>query len=415
MGFSDDMRTVAKVVIWVIVLAVVAVGAKVAYDHLRGGGKAPSLSSQLKQDLTSSVLGNKPINILFIGNNARNATSPLTPGQADLIIVAHVEPAQHTVVLITLPRNIMVAYPGWRDTIPKLKSAFFMGGPTLAVRTVSRLLGMPISLYVVSDFQGFVDAVNAVGGLTVDIPCRIYDPQHSHAVFSPGVQHLDGAQALAYIRVRQNLAGNGCRVNDFQRMQAAVGFLKLVEAQAIKNLSPGEVVNLMSAWNQDVATNLNLAQEAALVAVADHATITHVTVGSLSDSMELRTTSFPGLNQEGTITGAYYDILTPQEILSAVGSLGAKNPTTGLPPLPAPQSLTVFLTNNGGGSLSAALLRKAGITAHLSNLVPPSPGVTEVLYPPGDLLQAMVVGRALGYSDEIVAPANVPALEVESH
>ena len=130
--------------------------------------------------------------------------------------------------------------------------------------------------------------------------------------------------------------------------------------------------------------------------------------------MQIRTTTFAGLNQEGSISGAYYDILTPQEILSAVGPYGAKNPSTGLPTLPAPNTLTVFLTNDGGGKLSAAQLQKSGITTHLSNLVPPSTGLTEVIYPPGELLQAMVVGRALGYSDEILSQGNVPTLEVMS-
>lgn len=414
MGFSLLMRTAAKIVLWVVIAAAAVGIGKLAYDHFRGSSPNTSLATQIKTDLSTGVLGSQPVNILLIGNNARNATSPLTPGQADLIIVAHVEPLQHKVVLITVPRNVMVAYPGYRDTIPKLKSSFLMGGPALAVRSVSRVLGMPIQFYVVSDFQGFVDAINAIGGVTVDIPCRIYDPQHSHAVFNPGVQLLNGTQALAYIRVRQNLAGSGCRVNDFQRMSVAVNFIKLVEAQAVKNLSPGEVLNLMGTWNKDVATNLNPVQEAAIAAVADHATITHVTVGALGDSMQIRATTFAGLNQEGAISGAYYDIVTPQEILSAVGPYGAKNPTTGLPPLPAPSTLSVFLTNDGGGKLSAAQLQKSGITTHLSNLVPPSTGLTEVIYPPGELLQAMVVGRALGYSDEILAQGNVPALEVMS-
>jgi LCP family protein required for cell wall assembly len=386
----------------VLVALLAFAGVEVAVNRQPGEGLLPSLGS--------AILGSTPVNVLLIGNNARNATSPLSQGQADLLFVVHVDPARHQVVFISISRDVMVAYPGWDDPIPKIKSAFFMGGPQLAMQKVSQLTGLPISYYVVADFQGFAQAIDDVGGLWVNVKAPVYDPLHSGAVFKAGLQHMNGAQVLAYIRVRQNEAGNGYRVNDFQRMNAAFGIMDSLKHQILAHLSPGEVTNLLGLWMHDVATNLNEGQLAALAAEVLHAHLVHVTLGHLSDSMVLPSTALPGVNREGYIEGAYYDILTPQEILSQLAPYGSHNPTTGLPPLPPPSSVHAVVGGQDASLVSQ--LRAQGIQAALGN-VPASSGVTQVLYPQGQLEAAEVVARAIGQSTEQLVPASVPVIEVE--
>jgi LCP family protein required for cell wall assembly len=362
------------------------------------------------QSIATAVLGPQPTNILLIGNNARDAASPLTPGQADLLFVVHIDPAQRQVVFISIPRNVMVALPRWRDPVPKIKGAFFMGGPALAMRAVSRLLGMPVRYYVVADFAGFVQAINDVGGLTIDVRQPIYDPSHSGAVFQPGVQHMDGAQVLAYVRVRQNEASTDYRVNDFQRMDAAFGVLAALRAQVFSHLGPQEVLRLLHLWRQDVATNLSGGTIAALALAALHARFAHVTVGSLADSMVLPSTALPGVNAEGAIEGSYYDIVTPAEIEAELAPYGSSHPYTGLPPLPAADTVTAEV--GGGSAATVSALQAAGVHAVLGPL-PASPGPTQVLYPSGELPAAEVVGRALGQGNEELVPAPVTTVEVE--
>lgn len=395
-------RLVWMSVVAAVVCAVLVFMGFVVANRQPGEGVLPSVAT--------TILGSKPTNVLLIGNNARDASSPLTPGQADLMFVVHFDPVKHEVVFISIPRNVLVAYPDWRDPIPKAKSAFFMGGPTLAMQTISKLTGMPISKYVVTDFSSFAQAINDVGGLTVDVKDPIYDPIHSHAVFKAGVQHMNGAQVLAYIRVRQNQAGNGYRVNDFQRMDAAFGVVSSLEHQVLAHLSPGEITNLLGLWTKDVATNLSQTQIAALAASSLHAKLVHLTVGQITDSMLLPTTPLPGINQEGGIEGAYYDIIPSQEIETALAPYGAQNPSTGLPPLPPASSVHVVVGSNG--QLLLSRLQKAGVQATLGN-VPASGGATIILYPRGDLEAAMVVGRAVGQGDEQLEPASVPTIEVE--
>ena len=192
------------------------------------------------------VMGTKPVNLLIIANNARGvrADDPLglgnAAGQADVILVARFDPTADRIYAITVPRDALFAQPGWNNTVPKIKTLFFMGnqetpprGPELLKQAVSQLTGLPIDGYLVMNFAGFQAAVDMVGGLTVDVKKRIYDPRHSGADFQPGVQHMDGAQVLAFVRVRQNDAGNDYRVNDFQRMQAEVQVVGLLRAKVL--------------------------------------------------------------------------------------------------------------------------------------------------------------------------------------
>jgi LCP family protein required for cell wall assembly len=395
-------RVVALCAGLVAVAGIAAGGARVLMRRRAGEG--------ITQSVATSILGAQPTNILLIGNNARQADSPLTPGQADLLFVLHIDPVHHQVVFISIPRNVMIAYPSWNDPVPKIKGAFFMGGPALATRKVSELLGMPIQYYVVSDFSGFERAINAIGGLNVDVQQPIFDPTHSHAEFAAGVQHMDGAQLLAYVRVRQNAAGNTYRTNDFQRMDAAYGVLASIRSQALAHLGPGALSTLFSVWRQDVATNLTQKAVVGLAFGVLHATWTHVTIGSLADSMVLPPTALPGVNAEGRIDGAYYDIVTRHQILASLAPYGSRDPRTGLAPLPAPSTVAVEVSGNDAALVSR--LRRAGLRATAASL-PAAPGATLVLYPEGDLPAAEVVGRALGQSNEQLEPAAVGTIEVE--
>lgn len=82
--------------------------------------------------LTQLVHTFEPIgvtNILLIGNNARNPSNPLAigqgGGQADIMMIAHIDPQKHQVVLISIPRDLLFAMPQYSVPIPKIKSLFF--------------------------------------------------------------------------------------------------------------------------------------------------------------------------------------------------------------------------------------------------------------------------------------------------
>lgn len=371
--------------------------------------------SNLVTGVVTSLVGKAgPENILLIGNNARNPISPIGlgngGGQADIMMLAHIDPTKHLVVLVSIPRNVMFAQPQYYDPIPKLKTLFFIGAQMtpnqaaqLTVQGVSQLTGMPIQHYVVTDFQGFVDAINAVGGIRVNVPGRLYDPAHSGANLYPGWQTLNGEQALAFIRIRQNVASSTVRVNDFQRMDAEAMVLT-----ALKNklLSPetdlANLGGLVRTWSKDVVTDMNTRQLLQLVTAVQGAKIVHVTIGKIGDSMQLTSTAMPGVNKENYITGAYYDIISTKDVYQSLKPYGSKGSSTGLPVLPEPSTVQVQVY---GAQNYVNRLKAAGF-----NVFWKGPGSStypvHIEYPNGLPAWGWQVGRYLATGNSIVSPGS---------
>lgn len=362
---------------------------------------------------TGILPSNDGLNILIIGNNARDASNALSlgtaGGQADIMIVAHIDAQNHEVSLISIPRDALVNMPNWNEPIPKIKSAFNLGlqtspqdGPDMAMKYVSGLTGMPISNYVAVDFQGFVDAVNAVHGVSVDIPARLYDPINSGANLYPGLQVLNGDQALAYVRIRQNEAGNDYRVNDFQRQQAELQVLDALKEKVYHSYSNiSELSQLAQIVNNDVTTNLNFGQILSLSEESLSWHVNYVYIGSDQDAMDIVSAPAPGMNSENYLTGAYYDVLDPQKVLSILKPYGSTGPDSVLPTLPPPSAIPVEVY---GSTVVAAQMKQAGFASVVYDGPAPSLSQDTIIYPPGQLLWGLVVGRFSESGNELVEP-----------
>ncbi len=367
------------------------------------------------------TLGDRPTNILLIANNARDvaANNPLglgsAAGQADVILLAHLDPAAHAIYAITIPRDTLVAQPNWRNTVPKIKTLFFMGdqetpprGPQYLAKAVSNLTGLPVDGYLVANFAGFKKAVDLVGGLTINVKARLYDPQNSHADFQPGVQHMNGAQALAFIRVRQNEAGNAYRVNDYQRMQAEVEVLGLLRDKLLDPLHAATLVPMfVSHMKGDIATNLPQDKLVRLGVAMAGAPVYQVAVGSIADSMVLAPTQIKGVNKEGRIDEAEYDVLDLLAIQKQLAAFGSHLATSGLPPPPSPQSLRVRLY---GSEHLALHLEHLGF--HHLQRAGDSRGLNVVVYPQQQPAWGWLVARSVGTGNIYVRPADIDEIVV---
>ncbi|HME82670.1 MAG TPA: LCP family protein [Candidatus Eremiobacteraceae bacterium] len=361
------------------------------------------------------TMGDKPMNVLLIANNGRDlkASDPLglgsAAGQADVILLARVDPRAHAIYAITIPRDALIAQPRWHNSVPKIKTLFFMGdqetpprGPQYLTQAVSALTGLPIDGYIVANFAGFKEAVDYVGGLTVNVKERIYDPQFSHADFKPGVQHMNGAQALAFIRVRQNQAGNSYRINDYQRMQAEVEVLGLLRN---KLLDPAHASTLLPAFvshmNHDVATNLPHDRLVRVGIAMAGAPVFQVPIGSVADSMILARADVPGINHAGIIDEAEYVVLDPAQVQARLAEFGSHSSSTGLPPFPAPGSVRIELH----GSKHLALhLEHLGFVR--LRIVGGPTGEQRVVYPSRQPVVGWQVARATGIGNMYVQPGS---------
>lgn len=189
------------------------------------------------------------LNVLLLGADAGAGRTGL---RTDTTIVVSIDPASGDAVMISIPRNLSNAplpegmgvwdcncFP---DLITHLWDAAernpgaFPGPqepPINAIRgAVSELLGLPIHYYALVTLDGFVGVVDALGGVTIEVPVTIIDETYphedgtiEHVVIDQGVQHLDGHLALAYARIRRHS-------DDFARMHRQRCVLEAVVNQA---------------------------------------------------------------------------------------------------------------------------------------------------------------------------------------
>ncbi|MEU8355849.1 LCP family protein [Nonomuraea sp. NPDC048882] len=181
-------------------------------------------------------------NWLLVGSDSRKGLSAaqrkkLATGRAagqrtDSMMLLHIPEGSDKPTLVSLPRDSAVTIPGrGRD---KLNSAYALGGPKLLVRTVETVTGVHVDNYMEIGFAGFVDIVDAVGGVEINVRAAVNDPK-AGLKLKKGPQVLTGSQALGYVRTRK-----GGALPDFERTKRQRQFLGAVVKKAA---SPGVLIN----------------------------------------------------------------------------------------------------------------------------------------------------------------------------
>jgi LCP family protein required for cell wall assembly len=195
----------------------------------------------------SGLLLSSPTTIILLGTD--HATGKGSAGRgadqhSDSITLLHTDPGRHRLVYLSIPRDLRTSVPGYGEQ--KINAAMQFGGPKLAVRTVDALVGsaLPINHIVLVDFNQFEKLVDAVGGITVNVPENIksnrFDCPYATAQrcsqwpgwrFHKGPTHLSGHQALIFSRIRENQLDPSW--TDFNRQYDQ----QLVEQATLRKLS----------------------------------------------------------------------------------------------------------------------------------------------------------------------------------
>lgn len=205
-----------------------------------------------------------PVNILLLGSDHRPGED--APARTDAIIIARIDPQLQRIALLSLPRDLWAEIPGYGYST-RINAAHVLGeqyggpggGAALARETVSNLLGIPIHYTVYVDFEGFAGAIDALGGITVNVEKELYDPTYptmdhgyTEVYFPLGPQHMDGATALIYSRIRHP-------DNDFARMrrqqEVLAGIMaRLREQHVLQNIK--SIEDISTALRSYVRTDL---------------------------------------------------------------------------------------------------------------------------------------------------------------
>ncbi|GAB6558276.1 LCP family protein [Bacillus mobilis] len=147
-------------------------------------------------------------------------------GRTDSLMFATVNPKTKKISLMSIPRDSRVPIVG-KNKEDKINAAHAYGGEEMAIKTVEGFLKVPVDHYIKIDFQGFKGIVDAVGGVTVDVPFDFWERSdvdyYKKIEFKQGQQDLNGEEALAYVRMRkQDPNGDYGRAARQRQLLAAV-------------------------------------------------------------------------------------------------------------------------------------------------------------------------------------------------
>ncbi|CAN5697145.1 hypothetical protein BH09CHL1_BH09CHL1_21660 [soil metagenome] len=251
---------------------------------------------------TSEVWNGKTIlNILVIGLDSRAEGGDQN---ADVIIIAQIDLINRQMRAVSIPRDLLVEIPGFG--YDKINSAYNHGiagdpsntaaGVGLVRDTVEYNFGVPIDDYVMINFSGFTDVVDAVGGITVDVPYDIYDPEYPTEDYGievldipAGETEMDGEMALKYVRTRH-------ADSDDQRRERQLQVLRAIFSKGQELGSLSKIDNMILALGDSAQTSFPLDEQLTLARLALEMDDANITLTSLA----------PPLIYGGTIdTGAW--------------------------------------------------------------------------------------------------------------
>jgi LCP family protein required for cell wall assembly len=158
------------------------------------------------------------VNILIIGCDEIE-----NHGRADTIVFLSISPKTKDVLILSIPRDTRVEIPG--RGMDKINHAYAFGGERLISKTVTSFLNLPIHFYAVADFNGFVNIIDELGGVEIDIEKEMHYVDKAGGVeinLYPGKQILDGEKALQYIRFRHDKLGDLGRIKRQQKLALSV-------------------------------------------------------------------------------------------------------------------------------------------------------------------------------------------------
>lgn len=162
------------------------------------------------------LLLNRPTTIALFGtDHSDDVADRQSARRSDSILLVRTDPRRNRLAYLSIPRDLLVDIPGQGRS--KINSAFQVGGPALALRTVRRFTGIEVNHVAMVDFGSFEGLIDALGGVTIDVPrpivsnrfdcpyataerCRQWDGWR----FRQGEQEMSGRRALIYSRIREN-------------------------------------------------------------------------------------------------------------------------------------------------------------------------------------------------------------------
>lgn len=292
-------RKIIRTILAFVFITLLFTGSVVAYFAVKVQNvtsSSPELERGVKSELREEVVNPRQDNfsVLFLGVDDRDGN---LQGRTDAMILATFNATDRTVKMISIPRDSLVEIPG-RPNKDKINHAHAFGGLDLAIDTVEHLFGIPVDYYVKLNFTAFVEIVDALGGVEVEVPFTFSEmnsqDQHNAITLHEGLQTLNGEEALAFARMRLKDP-----TGDIGRGERQQEIIKAVIKKAATISSIASYNDIFESLEDHLETNIGFTNILSL----------HSYASSLKNIESLKLEG-----ESTTINGIYYYDLTEESV-----------------------------------------------------------------------------------------------------
>lgn len=226
-----------------------------AYEEL-AGRDVPKLRETKVEPIKDNI------SILFVGIDDSETRGQGENARSDALILATLNNKTKTVKMVSIPRDsyVYIPYVGYQD---KITHAHAYGGTLASIETVEELFQIPIDYYVRMNFDAFIDVVDALDGIEVEVPYALNgekDELDRNSIYlKPGLQTLNGSQALALARTRK-------QDNDIERGLRQQEILKAITSKAASVTSFTKYDDILKAVGDNMKTDMTFDEMKSLFA-----------------------------------------------------------------------------------------------------------------------------------------------------
>ncbi|MEU8674734.1 LCP family protein [Streptomyces sp. NPDC048560] len=264
-----------KIALGIFLVLLLAGGGTVywMYSSLDGNIKAVDINKALGEDRPEK-LPTTGQNLLVLGSDSRAGAENKELGgggsvggaRSDTAMVVHIPEGRTKAVAVSIPRDTLVTRPECTKSDGStmssanrvmFNSVYSLAGPACVVKTVEKMSGVRIDHYLEINFAGFKDLVDAIGGVTVDVPQDI-DDKASGLNLTAGPHKLNGTESLAYVRTRHGI-GDGSDLGRIGlQQQFMMALLSEIKSQDLLG-SPTTTYKIASSATKSLTTDEGLA------------------------------------------------------------------------------------------------------------------------------------------------------------
>ncbi|WP_096190290.1 LCP family glycopolymer transferase [Evansella halocellulosilytica] len=254
---KTPFRRFLKITMITFMTLFLVTGGTLAYFAYKMASVTSSSQTDLERgdrsDLRETAVNpsNDPISVLFLGLDSRDGD---LSGRTDAMVLATFNPEENSVKMLNIPRDSLVNIVG-RDRQDKINHAHAFGGLDMTIDTVEHLLDIPVDYFVSINFDAFMEVIDELGGVDVDVPMTFTETDnqtYGTITLYEGEQTLNGEEALAYVRMRKSDPRGDLGRGDRQKEVIEAVINKATNLSSITRFGP-----VMDSLGNNLKTNIS--------------------------------------------------------------------------------------------------------------------------------------------------------------